>query len=163
VHGSKGIISWLSSSSNTVKMLLRCHHKTRFFILESFIILYKSFVKLQLSSNKLGNGRYEDITTYLPSSGSELFPLSLSLSLPDDDFVIVRFPVLLAGLGFFFFLLLPRASHSSPESDVSDSVKVFSGFLLMLAIAGSSCFVFCFFARDSSSYYYTIINMPFHH
>jgi hypothetical protein len=96
---------------------------------------------------------HEDILTYLPSSGSELFSLSLSLSLPDDDFVIVRFPVLLAGLGFFFFvLLLPRASHSSPESDVSDSVKVFSGILLLLPIAaGSSYFVFCFFARDSSS------------
>ena len=140
-------------------MPLHCHHKTCFFILKSFIIPCKSFLKLHLSSKKLGNGRNEDILTYLPSSGSELFPLSLSLSLPDDDFVIVRFPVLLAGLGFFFFLLLPRASHSSPESDVSDSVKVFSGF----AIAGSSCFVFCFFARDSSSYYYTIINIPLHH
>jgi hypothetical protein len=84
----------------------------------------------------MGGELHEDIPTYLPSSGSELFSLSLSLSLPDDDFVTVRFPVLLAGLGFFFFLLLPRASHSSPESDVSDSVKVFSGFLLPLPIAG---------------------------
>jgi hypothetical protein len=114
--------------------------------------MQKDTPTLHIRFNKLQNKvRQLEIMIYLPSSGSELFPLLLSLSLP-DDFVTVRFPVLLAGFGFFFFLLLPRASQSSSESDVSESVKVFSGFLLLLSVADSSCcFVFFFFARDSSS------------